>query len=1019
MLSFSESVIRFSRLLGIVRVSHSVLDNHCLQNIVSNATPKQELSELPDSIEPFASSAEIAALAFRAMPVFDANDFVEEVDQFSLLAGIASVLSLLGYHRKKAFVLRDLVTSLLPALVQSRKDNAAELGFHPAASLSALDLAVGSGKGHESFDLYGVETAGTTNFLDILCEVYGIVKAGQGPQEAALTNGDQRGDLGKEIGLIEADQITGQAIRRCFGHPILKMDVLRWCINICEALPDLPGMLRFSSHLLATASSGMAPGPESNDAYPTIPTEDQTRLIDTLARASNAMRQTGVGGSEANYWDEFLIREVQVLAPTASDLPTRRQKRELQLAEQSSVEKKTGPFIYNPFAAKPATASTEPTLLLNEKTTFMVLVQNLFDVNLEIEWLKLDVDDESMNVLGRNLTIGPYRTQKVYLTGVPKIVGQVRIPGCVAKVRGCEPRKFRIYEAPWKPSEDPKVKVSGLSIIIQPKERPMSTSSDPSQMASYRPSRAPVPSSLTVNIIKNQPIVHVKPMSLSQSTVMVLLGQSRTISITLINDSPDEIDFVMVSFTDSTSGFLQEAIDNKDLPPSDLYEAEYSAYRRPAFKLAGGSSTEELRISSRGELKLDVQVFGKPGLMHGTIQVTYAHLGVSRAELADKFYTRQLIVPIAVTVNASVELLRTEVLPFGSNVDWQTNLAVIEDTLLAVTRQFAAEAGDNRSPKTGRESSAKETRDEEQCLLLLDFHNAWPRPLLVSLQLTKDLGDSPKTSSAPTTNAVIQPGRSTRLVMPIPRTLVDNPHAPIPAINPANRRQFVLSSNNISFEIEKTGREMFWYRENILERLQATWHEQESGRSGNINLRTMHFSPQMLEILRPEAVHIDVSLEPPDDPSAGEAKHLRRTRFRCIVDGFAKVTVRITNRSSQPIYPLLRLQPSLRHHPYNIALDLSRKLAFNGLLQRPLPLLDGKATQEVSLGIVFLCAGEYEIGACIEEVRRYRLQAAPEGNRPRAGTGEFTPSELESKERRLWYANSPCLIDVSGSEHHG
>ena len=1015
-LSFSESVLRFSKLLGIVRASHCVLNGQCLDDIVQNTDPQKTRSDAPEHVESFPSTADIASLASRAMPVYDEDDWLEVVDRLNILAGFASVLALLGYHRKKAFVLRELVTCLLPALIQSRKVDAAELGMHPAASLSISELVTGSVGSNGYSNNSHISDIGIGTFLDILCGVYGVVKASPS-SSTHLPYSEQKDDgYGAERKYIEADQVVVQASQRGYGNPVLKMDILRWCINICEALPDLPGMLHFSSCLLTTASSGMAPGPESNDAYPTIPGEDQTRLIDTIARASTAMTQLGIDGHEAVYWDEFLIRAVEVLSPTASDLPIVQRKQELELRAKSSIEQSDGPFIYNPFAIKNPTNPAEPTLLLNEKATFMVLVQNLFDVNLEIEWLKLDVKDDVLEVSSRNLTIGPYRTQKVYLTGVAKTLGQINISGCTAKIRGCEPRTFHIFGSAWKPSNNGKLKTLEMSARMQPGKRPTSASSDPSEKPHLNGSPRPTPSKLIVNVIKNQPVLEIESRTLLQSAVMVLLGQSKIITITITNGSSDEIDFVMISFTDSTSGFLQSAIDDKNTPPSDIYEAEHSVYRQPAFKLAAIAERKELTVPPRGELILPIEVLGKPGLMHGAVQISYAHLGVPKDEVEDQFYTRQLVVPISVTVNASVELIRTEVLPFAVQARWpykdgKTQEASALAAVLPETMDYNRQAA-----QADQDSPLRDVDKGEQCLLVLDFHNAWPRPLVVSLQTTGQC-ESGATGSdeIKSTTATVQPGHSARLMVPIARVLLEHCHSPIPAINPTNKRQFVLSSSNVSVEIEKLGREIFWYREEILKQLQASWKEQGSDRFGKINLRAMRLSPRMLEILKPESVHISISIDAYGDLADGKVERLDKAHFRSYVDVFAKITVRISNRSPHPIHPLLRLQPSLRHQPYNVALDLSRKLAFNGLLQRPLPLLQARDDQEVSLGIVFLSAGEYDIGACVEELKPWTPPNSVDGSRPRARTEEFSVLDIDFKDRRIWYCQSPCLIDILSS----
>jgi hypothetical protein len=65
-------------------------------------------------------------------------------------------------------------------------------------------------------------------------------------------------------------------------------------------------------------------------------------------------------------------------------------------------------------------------------------------------------------------------------------------------------------------------------------------------------------------------------------------------------------------------------------------------------------------------------------------------------------------------------------------------------------------------------------------------------------------------------NEVIQPGHVSRVVMVLPKIYLKAPHAAVPSLNPANQRQFVVSTSKISPETERASREAFWYREELL-----------------------------------------------------------------------------------------------------------------------------------------------------------------------------------------------------------
>lgn len=977
MLTFSESALRFARLLSILRFNYGALNKRTFECLITNTTFSE--STIPSSIDSLATKAEIASIALKAVPINDGDNSMEPLDSLTILAGIASILSTLGYYRKKAFIVRELITILLPILIQDRKDSAAELGYHPAASLSSSELAA------ELLNVSGVtqnlETGDTdiVSFLDTLCDIYGVVRSKSYKTQCRPTEHVRHVEITRAC----VDKITVQAKIRSYGNTALKMDVLRWCINTCEALPDLEGMLKYSSNLLTTASTGLAPEPDSHDAYPTMSIEDQARSYNTIMRAADAAKQLGIN-QEAEYWDEFLVRDIEIMAASIVNPPTLRRKHELLAAAGSDSDKKVGPFIYNPLTIKSTPFVSESTLHLDNETTFIILLQNLFDVELDIEWLKLETSNDAIESMTGGLIIGPYRTQKVYLKGRPKVICHTKITSCTAKVRGCIEKTFPIFKAPWRPKEDSKLKTLGVQAGLSGEDCPMV---DDTSKDSIPANHGLIAVTIPISIIEDQPLVVLKSTTLTQSAIMVLVGQIRQFEITLENTSQKEIDFLLISFIDSNAEILRSAVENKDTLPSDLFEIEYSAYRRPAFKLAS-PDMGELMIPPKGQLTLTIDVLGKPGLQNGSVQITYSNLGVPRNEVEDEFYTRQIIVPVAITVNASVDLIRAEILPYNSVI---TSLSQSQPNATVAVRGSGELSGRQLDDVLNELKS--QHLGEDRCFLLLDFFNAWPKPLRVSLEANES--EAPNDwDKAYEVQAILQPGNSTRLLMIVPKVALQDPHAPIPIINPANRRQFVLSMNKVSAEIEQIERKAYWYKEIILKNLRATWSE-VGGSFGQINLRTMRISPRMIELLKPDVVGIDILVINED----GAVQELNLSHYSVSIDVFVTVTVRIRNRGTKPIHPILRLQPSLRHQAYNIALDLSRKIAFNGLLQRVLPVLEPDAVFDTNLGILFLCSGEYEIGASLEELRSFGT------------TVERTDHHTDKP--RIWYSKSPCLVDVS------
>ena len=1040
--AFSECTIRFAKLLAIIDDSHGILNDRALQSVVLNMNNTPKDVSIPTKLTPFSTKSEITAILFRAFPASTVESALSIDDRVAILAGIASVLSKIGYQRKKAFVLRELLNTILPALVQSRKDGAAELGFHPAASLSSLNL-VDNTAGPQKSPKYGVFEYGMQDFLAVICQIYGIVLSV--PAGSTIDKDDSnltQQDDSKDPGLENLDSLqvivvraVYQAMVRTFGSQTLKLDILRSCINICEALPDLGGILRFSSDLLRTASSGIAPGPDSTDGSPLLSVDDQVHLANSISRTVSTAKLHGLDKLDAEYWDEFLVREVGVINAVTPRAVVMRAKAELEITGKLGAEEKQGPFIYNPSITKPKSAAVEPLLVVGEAAEFRITLQNLYDFDVDIESAKLQTTGVTIESAKQGTVVGPYRTQTMQLFGTPMTSGLVDIIGCIVKIKGCRERNFPIFNAPWSNKPGPKVKGIGLSAMAAAKDaRPESVSSDPVKSQSRQRVNVPIALNTTLEVIEPQPDVIVKSTTLSQSALMLLEGETQTFSITLHNASQSvPADLLLLSFTDSTSHSLQSSSGSKELTPAELHELEFSSSQRQAFRWRRTNLKEDPSIAPKCDLTLEIEIFGKPGLSYGSIQIDYGFLGSPRLEVTEKFYTRQTVIPVTVTVNASADLIRNDLLPFSSNFAWSNQ-----------KRQQLPNGNAERTPpdqrrRAGSRVTAKnENRfqsllarlgtgpyGENHCLLLLDLHNAWPNPLSITVQvretLNKDQSPGDSWKRAYSVHEVLQPGHTSRLVLLLPRIYLIDPYAPIVSLNPARKRQYVVGTSKVPPETERNNREIFWYREEVLKHIRGSWEEDATGRTGQIELRSLRLSTRMVDALKLEDVGIHMALTAAEK-DLGSVSQVERSKFQATTNSFCTLTALITNRSRQPVHSLLRMQPSLRNQPYNVALDLAKKFAWNGLLQRSLPLLPPGECIEVQLGCCFLCSGEFEINASVEEIRVWKPPAddsieGGRGTRARATTTDLMDGDvLKQEERRIWHAREPCVVYARDDE---
>ncbi|KAJ8109000.1 hypothetical protein OPT61_g7773 [Boeremia exigua] len=517
-LALSECVIRFSKLLAAMNLSAGYLDYDSLQHLVRN-TPyvqKPRLSVPRLSVHP--TRNDIATMLFRALPGPVETSGMNPTDRVLVLAGVASVLSSLGLQRKKAIVMKEFITSLIPGLVQARKIGAAEMGVHPAAGLAALNMVGGHPSGAGALNLGEAEIeSGIDEFLGLLGRIYGIPNS-KGSFFAAPTPGtlDSSHDAASQR-LI--DHILKISTLKSFGSLSLKLEVLRMCLSFCEALPDFNGVLHFTSLLLRVAGPGTAPRPNSTDVFVSLPREEQARLFSNISRTVTAANKLGLQHMETEYWDDFLLRGLFILEEPMPLRLTQHRPAELQLAKSD----KDGPFLHNPWLKKPQTGASETVLVANEHYRFVLALQNPYDFELEVQSLRIAADGIEFIGKEENFLLGPYRTQKFQIAGKALSSGSMKIVGCYIKVIGCRERLFPIFPQPWRPTRESKMKRIGLKACLgAPATRP-STAVDPT-IATKAPT-APQPETLTFSVIPDQPTMTVSKVSLPQSALMVLEGE--------------------------------------------------------------------------------------------------------------------------------------------------------------------------------------------------------------------------------------------------------------------------------------------------------------------------------------------------------------------------------------------------------------------------------------------------------------------------------------------------------------
>jgi trafficking protein particle complex subunit 9 len=980
---------------------NAVIDDDMLRALLSSAAmPKAEsASRASDTIS--LKKSDIATMLLRAIPPFAEAVPLNELLQ--ILIGLASNLSMVGMERKQAFILRELLQRITPALIEARKVGAAEMGIHPAAGLLALSTASHSGFLH-------IE-AGMKSLLTMVGKMY-----------TALDEEEDKTIISSIQGQRASLKTSRRAKLHANGNFDLKVDILKLCIAICEVLPDFGGVLTYTVHLLHLSRRAIiVPIHEPSDT-PTISLEEQTRLMNSIERTVEAARRVGITNINATYWDDYLVRGIEAIAPSAALRVTPHSMNDLQLTSESEEGIRQGPFIYNPFS-KPISSVTDQPLVANELAYFSVFLQNPYEVDIEIDQITLLAEGCEFQPSKHSIVLGHFCCQRFTMAGTPTRSGTLTITGCKAKIRYCEGRDFHIFPKEWRPKTELKLKKVSYAAREVSRGWAPSAAVKPMQNSAQEPSVGPESVVVSLTVINAQPIVSIQSTTLSQPALMVLEGEKKSIDIVLQNESTTTaVDFVLFTFQDSATTQLRTALSNKELSPIELYELQLQLAERAPFKHVANRDIDKPAIPAGKSATFTIEALGIPGLLNGTVQLNYACLGLDPSDIRDKIYTRQLSLTVAVTVNAGIEVPRCNMLPFSGDFAWSNKQRVSASSRQSVDASAILAPG-FRSRSTSYTHSQNDggqftsllarlglgSHGHDHCLLLLDLRNVWPFPLSISVQVRESHNASSMSPTDPwrrayTVHESIQPGHVSRAVLLIPRVYVLDPHKPIPVIG--NQRQFVVSASKLSVEAEQANREAFWYREEVLKHVRGTWREDSTGREGTIDLRRgIRLNAKMIEALRIDDIEIALSIQP-SVPSATLPPPMQqegRSRFTLQNNCFATLTAKVHNRSSRAIHVLLRIQPSLRDQPNNIALDLSKRFAWTGMLQRVLhPPLEPGEVRDARLGIMALCSGSYEIAATVEELKV--SIPAPSSAKP-------DPSS-QFNDRRIWHARETCLIDT-------
>ncbi|KAJ7285808.1 TRAPP II complex [Mycena rebaudengoi] len=832
-------------------------------------------------------------------------------ERISILENTASLYACLGYRRKEAYILREVLGCILDLIVCGREEDGlsrlSSVPPPPNLGFQGLNSGSSSGRGNGNVGVrFSESMEGNESVLKLLkhvCKVLGI------NLDAVRLVENSEGNSVDDTPSLEDDLAT--EFIEPYGWPELQVGVVREAVAVAEALPDYLAVAQFALSSLKTLQAVLAPG-------------DQYHLYTTSSRALMTAHRRGVSKS-VEYWSGKPIVSINLSPLPLVRLPIEKPLSALQARSSDIAPILTGatdPFLYNP---RRALGQGKSLVVQGELLEFVVVLRNPYVFDLDIQALSLSTSGVTFQSKPVRVVVPSTALHVVTLSGRATETGSLVIRGCFAQAPGGIRREFPLPLS----TEEEEERISRKRAALECESgRSKYTGLDcfPWEKASKRASTqlTVVPTKtalrfLEYTVVPEQPLLRIRRTSVTHGAVMMYNGEMSTIRITLENVSPLSIDFLRLVFDDSTIAPAQQALANGGLSVFDTYETEYDLLHRPVFSWNKDDTKD---IPPGHKLTVNVNCYGKVGCTNGTVHVSYSyvHRPVDTLNTPPQvFHTRQLSYPVMVTVYHMLECDGMDILPFPS-----------------YSSELESDANGNDS-QLGN--------DAGWCLFSVEVRNTYGLPFEVSFE-----GAQPG-KTGPTTSTTVSPGSTSRMVLPIKKFILSEAHIsqPIPTLSD---RQFIVTKSKLSQKDEKAQRELFWYREELFKCLHGRWREAGGTRSGDLSLRQQRMTLPMLETLRSETASINMSLIHREG-SEEKAVNVNGGKYHPEPSQFVYMRTKVTNLSLTSLV-------------FTVDFDFqpSQHIIYEGLLRDvPVGRLESGESREVETGVCFLAYGRYDISA--------------------------------------------------------
>ncbi|KAG6832127.1 hypothetical protein H0H87_002439 [Tephrocybe sp. NHM501043] len=904
-------------------------------------------------------------------------------ERITILEATSSLYACLGYKRKEAYILREVLGCILDLMVCGREeDGLSRMSSVPGTSGLGIQAMNTSGVG--GWSGVGVRMSessdGNDSILKLLkhvCRVLGInldaVKLVDGTSSSLPS---EEVDQNTSLSFENYDNDSIEAVEP-YGWPELQVGVIREAVAVAEALPDFPAVAQFALSAIKTLQTALS-------------ANDQCHLYSTSLRALSTARRRGDTKS-IEYWSGRPVVSI-TLAPCVliyflsfrksnrlSSIPLARLPVEKPISALRSppgvspiLTGGTDPFLYNPRKV-PAIGEGKSLVVQKETLEFAVILQNPYIFDLELQSLSLSTSGVPFESRPLRVVIPANSFHEVVLTGKALETGTLTIRGCRVQAPGGASREF-IMPLLTSAEEQRLSHKRGTLACETGRSKYAGIESFPWEKARKRLSRPPSTAAKTsfrfleCKVVPEQPFLRIRRTSLTHGALMLYDGEKSTIRITLENVSSLPIDFLRLVFDDSTIALAQQALSEGEMSVFDTYETEFSLIQRPVFSW-NKEDTKDIHIWPGQKMTLTITCIGKVGCTHGTIHFSYSYVHREQPVLGDSgvFHTRQLSYPIMVTVYHMLECHAMDILPFPHD------------------NPIFDDADDERI--RSRRETLYVGNESSWCLFSIEVRNTYGLPFDVTFERFQEGSGlslirlaqiihqlHPQGVPSASVSATVPPGSMSRLIIPIRKFILSEEQLS-QSIPTLSDRQFIVQKSKLSDQEARTQREFFWYREELFRLVRGRWRETGGARSGDLSLRQQRMTLPMLDTLRLENAQVQLFLMAYGDSSMHEQPVVEREgKFYPTADEFVYLRVRITNTS-----------PSAQVFTMDMEMEPAEHVGYEGILNElALGRLESGESREIDAAICFLAMGQFEIFA---EVRSFD---APRSDTTRAGIGHLT-----------------------------